>query len=76
MYSMDAIVPRAWSINWRSYEPCKKRNRHAMQVYLREREWSSFYLATANQRDAAKRNRAGAWRIAFARPLLFYEQPV
>ena len=34
-----------------------------MQVYLCECECFSFYLATANQRDVAKRNRAGAWRI-------------
>ena len=48
MYSMDAIVPRAWSINWRnSYEQSKNRVRSVMQVYLRERLWLYFYCATA-----------------------------
>ena len=38
-----------------------------MQVYLRERECSSFYLATANQRDEATRNRAEHGEITFLR---------
>lgn len=55
---MDAIVPRVWATNLSvSYEPCKNRGRSVVQVYLHERLCLYFYLATARQRDEAKRNR-------------------
>ena len=48
MYSMDAIVPRAWAINWRnSYEQSKRSDEHAMKVYFHEHGRRSFYCATA-----------------------------
>jgi len=47
---------KAWDINWKSYEPCKNRAGSVMRVYSHEGFQFYFYLATAKQRDEAKRN--------------------
>ena len=48
MNSMDAIVPRAWAINWRnSYEQSKNSHGHSAEIYFRKSERGYFYCATA-----------------------------